>query len=156
MYACVAVLYHLVTHITYPPSAGSAIVACLPIKAEPMLVGLWRCRLQLQRPGVRHGCMPMRSFVCLFVHLWIRPWVDAAASKHGRSSLLLADGMVLRPGMDSVGGQDIRSRAISIRAGSRMPRCCCNRFFNLFRPSIFHSNTDVTATLMKCRVSEWR
>ena len=34
--------------------------------------------------------------------------------------------------MDRVGAQDVRNGAISIRAGSGMPRCCCMRVFLFF------------------------
>ena len=69
-----------------------------------------------------------------------------AASKHVCSSLLLAKGKLLRPGIDSLGSQDVINGAVSIRACSGMPRCCCKRLLCFPRPLIFHSNTDVSAT----------
>ena len=65
----------------------------------------------------------MAACLCIhsFIHSSIRSLVDAA-SKHVCFILLLAKGMLSRPGMDRVWGQDVRNGAISIRADSAMPR----------------------------------
>ena len=61
---------------------------------------------------------------------------------------MLAKLMLYRPGINRVGGQDVINGAISIRAGSGMPRCCCQRVCVCFQavdisqPHRCHSNTD--------------
>ena len=67
----------------------------------------------------------MDACLCInsFVHSYIRALVDAAL-KHVCFILLLAKGMLSRPGMGRVWVQDVRNGAISIMADSGMPMCC--------------------------------
>ena len=149
---CVALHeWYLVTHSTYPRSASSSFVPCSPIQAEHMCRPLPRPCAH-RKPGVRHGCMPMHSFVRSFVFWFIRSLVDAA-SKHGCFIPLCLRWACCREA--AWAGWVVRmSETVLSRSGQALG--CSGAAAKeggvcFSRPRIFHSNTNVTATQMKCR-----
>ena len=145
--------WYLLTHSTYPRSASSSFVPCSPNKAELTCVGLCQGRLHIESQGYgMAACLCIDSFV-RFVRFWcIRSMVDAA-SKHGcfipfclRRACCRDPawtGWVLRM---SETLQSRLGRALGCRGAAAARGGVC-----FFWPRIFHSNTDVKATQMKCR-----